>query len=168
VARHALDVLGEAPACAGIRGGLVGYTRAMEERRFDRGMLVWQEPAPGVLVLRYEGHLVVEAAKQILTARAQAVRNARGPVQEFHDWWDMPSYDSGSRTLLTEHTIQDRARLAGVHLLVSSKIVRMGVTVASIPLGGLLVPYEARSLFEHAQRRALAHASQVAGQATGA
>ena len=129
----------------------------MGEREYERGVLSMEPHPQESWLLRYtfRGYLELAAARQIVAWRADAFAD-HPVIEEFHDWWDMTGYDSLSRRLLTDHTLAHRARLARVHLLFRSQLVRMGVAAASIPLGRLLVSHASPERFAERLEASLA------------
>jgi hypothetical protein len=126
----------------------------MEKRfEFPKGELAFEAVGRSVLAFRFRGHLEEAAARKIIELRTAALDTSTS-VEEFHDWWGMTSYDSVSRTLLTDDSLERRKLIDHIHLLVLSKLVRMGVSVASIVLGDQIVSYGERRTFERALRDA--------------
>lgn len=60
----------------------------------------------------------------------------------FHDRSRLRGHESASRVRLTDWGVAIRSSVDRVHVLVASKLVRMGVAVASIVLGGMLVAHD--------------------------
>lgn len=60
----------------------------------------------------------------------------------------MTGYDSDARQALTAWTDRQRPHLRGIHILVHSKIVAMGIAVANLATGGITVTYASRTEFE--------------------
>ena len=69
------------------------------------------------------------------------------------DFWDMPSYDSQLRVSMTEWALEHRSRLEPTHMLARSPIVRMGVAVANLALGGLIKAYALRANYDAAVKQ---------------
>lgn len=104
-------------------------------------------PASGLLVTRATGHLDAELASKLIAAGNDVVRE-HGTLLAFHDWQKITTYDGDARKLLTTWGVSIRGKVERVHILTGSKLVRMGVAVASIALGGMMVAYENRTVFE--------------------
>ncbi len=82
---------------------------------------------------------------------------AGGPrLIAFHDWEALTSYESEARTALTTWGFDIRSGVERVHILVRSKLVRMGVSVASIVLVGMIVAHGERTKFDRELFAALA------------
>lgn len=75
----------------------------------------------------------------------------------FNDWWELSGYDSDARLKLTDWIFWIRGKIVGSHILVRSKIVSMGVSIANLALGGMLTVYTDRQEFTLAYHRALRH-----------
>ena len=110
---------------------------------------------PGGLVLqRVQGH----ATRPLAEAVIRAVEVALGQHETlalFDDWFEVTGYDPEVRKLLTEHTARHRARMREVHILVGSRLVAMGVAVASILVPGMHT-YSDRGAFERVLARVAA------------
>ncbi len=74
----------------------------------------------------------------------------------FNDWEAMTDYDLGGRITVTRWTIAHRARFAGMHFLVASRAVRMGIDIANFALGRFMKIHPERRSFEDALRVELA------------
>jgi hypothetical protein len=87
-------------------------------------------------------HFIVEGvlddvlADAITTEGSRISRNGDGIA--LHDWSKLQSYTSSARAKLTDWMMQHRHGFASVHILVSSNLVAMGVSVANLALGGFL------------------------------
>jgi hypothetical protein len=115
-------------------------------------------PAPGVFHTVIVGYTQAEEARQIIAAGDRVIAEA-GMLVAFHDWEAMTGYHTESRVLLTEWGLRIRAQVEKVHVLVRSRVVAMGVSVASLVLRGMLVSYTQRAAFEAAFARRLKEAS---------
>lgn len=117
-----------------------------------RGALYCYRVAPDVVFAQVVGHLDVEGAK-VFMAFADPLLGRSSPVDMFHDWEDMTSYDSDARTALTKWTVDRRESLGTAVFLVTSKIVAMGVATANVatsPIGVTLHSHTERAAFEKA------------------
>lgn len=126
----------------------------VDEHRGPRGSVALWMPAPGVLVTRAEGHFHAEMAGAVVAAGNRVIE-AHGTLLAFHDWQDVKTYDSETRAKLTDWGYAIRKSVERVHVLVGSKLVKMGVSVASIVLVGMLVGYDEREAFEATLREAV-------------
>ncbi|HEX8819538.1 MAG TPA: hypothetical protein VF794_06405 [Archangium sp.] len=113
-------------------------------------------PAPHVLVLRFRGPLFdAEFSRLAVTVINEFVAdNPRGKVDIFHDWEGMELYTTEARTELTDLGLLLAARLASLSVLVGSSLIKMGVTMAGIKLGGIHV-FTTRDELDQAVRQAV-------------
>jgi hypothetical protein len=123
----------------------------------DRGdVRVWI-PAPGVFVTQARGHMDKTLVMHIADAGNECVRRHQR-LLGFHEWSGVRSYDSDARAKLTDWGMRIRKEVDRVHFLVSSKILRMGIAVASIVLVGMLVAHDDPAEFERLVREAVTKA----------
>ena len=132
---------------------------APEETRFAdaRGSLQITAPYPGVLLVRFDGHARAPVADAIIVALDAAVA-VYGSVIVFDDWYGATGYDSAVRLKLTDWTRRNDAKLRGTHVLVGSRLIAMGLSVAGLALGKHFHTYSDRDMFEtalatHARRK---------------
>lgn len=118
---------------------------AWEARRGRLGLWV---PCPTLLVIAIDRHGHAEFASQILAA--YRTLDPKSPLYVFADLGSMTNYDTGLRTELTAGFLPDRPRIAAFHVLLRSKIVAMGVTVANLALGGFVDIYDDQPRFKAA------------------
>lgn len=118
-----------------------------------RGEVRVYAPSPGVYVTWSRGHLCTAMAKEIIAA-GNRLLETHSTLEVFHDWEAGESYDSAARLDLTKWGVEVRKRVTKVHVLVKPKIVKMGVAVASIALGGMIESHEDRRSFEASLARA--------------
>lgn len=104
-------------------------------------------PRPWIVATRVQGHFEHAAARKLVELREEVLGDAP-VISEFHDWMEMTGYDSASRHDLTRHSFEHRTSIASIHILTVSKIIQMGITVASIALGDMLKSYARREEFE--------------------
>jgi hypothetical protein len=117
--------------------------------------LTTERPAEGVLFTRLDGHMDVAAARRIVDAGNQVIRE-HGRLLVFHDWEEMLSYDTEARHVLTSWAKEIDRSVERAHILFRSKLVAMGVSVAAMALGGMLTAHPSRTSFVAARRDALA------------
>lgn len=119
------------------------------------GELRLWNPAPHVLVLRFRGALFeAEFARIAVSIINEFAASNLGKMDIFHDWQDMALYTTEARTELTELGLRLMPRLTSLNVLFSSNVVEMGVTMASITLGGIRM-FTQREEFERAIRQAV-------------
>lgn len=104
--------------------------------RTDRGCLGLWLPCPQVLVLSLQGYGDADFATSTLTAYETLAQS--GPIHLFADLESLVNYDSRLRTEVTARLLADRERFGALRVLVKSKIVAMGVSVANLALGGII------------------------------
>jgi len=105
-----------------------------------RGRLaLWVVP-PGFLVFQLVGHGEKSFIGPILSGFERALGHG-ALVQMFVDAELMSSYDTALRTEVTAAFLPKRQRIGSLHIVVRSKIVAMGVSVANLALGGLMTIY---------------------------
>ncbi len=126
----------------------------------SRGSLGIWVPGPGLVIGRITGHGEADFVSPIVQGLEQELA-AEESVKLFFDVAKMTNYDSLLRTRLTVRFSQDRPRIRTIAVLVSSKIVAMGVAVANLALGGLVSSYSARGPFSEALDRELRTAGVV-------
>ena len=114
-----------------------------------RGTLAIWQPSRGVLFTQVTGCFEDAFAASFISAFTSVVRN-KTSQHAFHDWSAMVAYDVDARIALTRWSHAHRHTFASVHFLVSSTLVRLGVQVANVALGGFMTVHEARTSFEHA------------------
>ena len=88
-----------------------------------------------MLVVRFEGYAVAEVGKLITSELDAFFANQERPIGVFDDWWGATGYDTPVRTDLTKWMEAHVANVSGVHILVRSKIVSMGIAVGSMMVG---------------------------------
>lgn len=91
-----------------------------------------------VFVTQGEGHMKDDHCEFLEIYSATRLSEAAGLVYVFHEWTGLSSYDSPTRMRLTKWSVQHRDAFAEVHLAVRSPIIRMGVQVANVALGGIM------------------------------
>ena len=104
----------------------------------------------GVMLNTMTGYYSSELLPFCLEGMA-AAQEQRTPFTLFFDWERMSGYDPECRKSMTSWTLARKADVACVHILVKSKLVAMGVSVANMALGGrTITAYTSRVKFEHA------------------
>jgi hypothetical protein len=121
----------------------------------DRGEVSTWILAPGLYATRAAGHIEVELSSKIVAGGNEVIRE-HGKLLAFHDWQGIQTYETDARKQLTDWAIGIRGKVERVHLLTGSKLVRMGVAVASIALGDMVTAYEDRTVFEKLLQDAIA------------
>jgi hypothetical protein len=123
----------------------------------DRGSIaVWMR-AP-ILLAQMIGHGDGRFADPIIGAFDEALPR-KLPVQIFFEMGGMPNYDSALRTRLTSHFASHRTQIASLHVFTRSRLVAMGVAVANLALGGVIISHESLVAFQAALDREIAKAN---------
>jgi hypothetical protein len=134
----------------GAESRLVVATTSSGEHR------IWV-PAPGIVATACMGHGSAELAGFIERDMTR-VLEAEGGAHVFADWAKMTGYDSAARIQLTRWMKKIRPLMTGFSVLVRSRFVAMGVSVANLALGGNLQSFTSEQAF----RRALDDATRAA------
>jgi hypothetical protein len=122
----------------------------------SRGRLTLWTLEQGVLVFQIAAHGDKAFVAPIVAGFERSLRHA--PVQMFVDVELMTAYDTELRTEVTAALARERKRIGCLHILVRSKIVAMGVSVANLALGGIMTIYGSAPPFHHALQAGLAKA----------
>ena len=126
----------------------------------DRGRYELWVPAKGVALQRVSGHGNVEMVR-VLTEQLEKVLAETSPLSLFDDFEALESYDADARALITAWTKDNLAKLRGVHVLVRSRVVAAGISIANVALHGAMRSHTERARFEAAFRLELDHARAV-------
>lgn len=107
-------------------------------------------PAPGVFRTQAEGHFGMAAVKLVTEAFDDLVA-IDGKLHIFHDWAGVKGYTTEARVEFTEWS-RPRAHLVlSAHVLIVSRILAMGISVANLVLRPQLQAYTSRERFEQAR-----------------
>ena len=117
--------------------------------------------APGVVVQRVSGHAGLKIAQAIVRFNDDLISRGVEPYM-FDDWMELTGYTTEARQALTTWTRQRLPSIRGVHVLVKSKLVAMGVALSNTAIGGSIQSYSDRTEFEQALDEAIAVASRSA------
>jgi hypothetical protein len=128
--------------------------------RTARGCMGLWVPGPSLLVVSFVGHGEAGFVQPLLTAYHGLAKADRAHL--FFDAESLSNYDSALRTELTAAFFPDRANLGSLHVLVKSRLVVMGVSVANLALGGIVTSTSERASFK-AKLDACLFDSHVAG-----
>jgi hypothetical protein len=139
---------------------LVGGARVLSSRRLEafalpfagrglrssKGRLGLWTPGHAIVVARFSG----QGDKAFVAPIVEAFASALKTVARAHIFFDaeaMSSYDSELRTGLTAAFLEERAKIAELHVLSASKLTAMGVSVANLALGGIITSHHERAPF---------------------
>lgn len=118
------------------------------------GELTIRRPSPLVVLFVEKGHLEAAFAPLITEAMNKSI-GAGGKPHLFVDAEHLSGYDPSIRVEATKWIGEHRSEIVVQHMLVKSRITKMGLSVASMMLGGIIVGHHARSGFESALREAI-------------
>lgn len=130
----------------------------------ELGELVIRRPARGVLLFVESGYLVGSCADLIIQAQEQELRSAPN-LTLFVDGGKLLGYDPPMRTVPTEWLKKHKDKVLAQHMLVTSKIARMGLSVAGLVLGTVIKGYTDKREFDVALRAAVANAGGTSASA---
>jgi hypothetical protein len=115
---------------------------------------LWQ-PAPHVIVTRFQGPMFDANLASLAMETIVGIISAQPTKTDvFHDWEGMELYATEARTIMTERAIPIATRLNSLSVLFSSKVVLMGVSLASLKLGGIRL-FSSREEFDQAVQQAV-------------
>lgn len=106
----------------------------------SRGRLELYLPTPLLLVARCGGHFSEGLADEWVRVVRPVLRKTQGMTM-FNEWREMTGYDSASRQKLTALTLGNKGAFKSIYFVTNSRIVAMGVNVASVPLAMMGVEF---------------------------
>jgi hypothetical protein len=128
-----------------------------------RGTLEITTVRPGVVLQRFRGHALPPMADAI-AERLEHELARFDRIVVFDDWEEATGYESEVRIRLTAWTQRHLDRIPETHILVRSRLLAMGISVANLAVGNKLLAYTSREAFEAMLARAKGPA---AGPRTG-
>lgn len=117
--------------------------------RTDRGHLTMREVAPGVVLTTFSGHGTMPVADALMEGFDGALAR-HGTIVIFDDWEAAQGYDSEVRLRLTDWTKKHFDSIRSTTVLVRSKILAMGLSVANLALRRPVTVTNDRKSFERA------------------
>ncbi len=114
------------------------------------------EPAPGVILFVEKGYLSAAFVEKIVGVYDSIAARAERRPHIFVDCEFMVGYDPPIRADITACIQKHRTRLGSVHMLVRSRLAKMGLAVSNLVLGGLMHGYTQRDVFQAALSQAVA------------
>ncbi len=115
---------------------------------------LWQ-PAPHVIVTRFQGPMYDAHLAHLAMVTIEGIMAAQqNKLDIFHDWEEMELYATEARTLMTERAVPLGPKINSLSVLFGSKVVLMGVSLASLKLGGINT-FTSREGFDLAVRQAV-------------
>lgn len=115
----------------------------------ERGTLEITTMRPGVVLQRFRGHALPPIADAI-SERLERELVRFGSIVVFDDWEEATGYESEVRIRLTAWTQRHLDRIPETHILVRSRLLAMGISVANLAVGNKLRAYTSRKEFEAA------------------
>jgi hypothetical protein len=113
---------------------------------------LWQ-PAPHVIVTRFKGAMYDAHLAHLAMTTIEGIVSSQPKTDIFHDWEEMELYATEARTIMTERAVPLAPRINSLSVLFGSKVVLMGVSLASLKLGGIHT-FTNRESFEQVVRQA--------------
>jgi hypothetical protein len=120
-----------------------------------RGQVYLGPLSPRVCLIEIRGGIDSDQGCRTGDAVAEIVSRSSG-THVFARLVDLTHYHTDLRVRCTEALFENRARVRSVHCVATSKVVKMGIAVASLVLGGLVKSYDDLRAFEAALDGALA------------
>jgi hypothetical protein len=121
-------------------GGVAGWGST-------RGQLVVRHPAPGVVVFVEKGFLTSEFVAHIVDHCDRALEEAL-KVEVFVDGYELDGYDPEIRNGASNWLRRNAPRVIAQHMLVRSRLTKMGLSVVSLAFGGLIRGHHERKEFD--------------------
>jgi hypothetical protein len=121
----------------------------------DRGELRISRPTPLVLLYIESGFLEADFAPLISRAMDITLRAPGLPIF-FVDAELLEGYEPSIRTAASQWIKEHSSEITCQHMLVKSRLARMGVAVASMLLGAVIIGHEKRFTFDLALKEAIA------------
>ncbi len=134
---------------------LIEVTNTTAERAWEssRGKLIVRTPTRGVVVFIETGFLHDDFAEKLTTSLDAALAVA-SKLEIFVDAAKLEGYSPLIRIAPSDWLKAHIHQVTKQHMLVASRITRMGLSVASLALGGVLVGYTDQAAFEKELARA--------------
>ena len=131
----------------------------VEAHRIELDMcsLLLAAPAPSILATRANGMGSLELVERIIAFGDELLLVVPG-IRIFHDFRDVTGYRAEARRRLVDWGVQKRDRILETHVLFRSKVVAMGVSIATTLLRDQLSGYSKPLEFEAARRLAIREA----------
>jgi hypothetical protein len=118
-----------------------------------RGTVTVQRLGPGCLHMTIRGHMTVDCYEAVITLFDTEVQTSSKLIF-FVDGAAFDSYDQAFRTRWAEWLLKHRkTKQVAAHILVTSSVVALGVTLVNVATGGALTSYTQAAAFEAALSR---------------
>jgi len=146
------------------QGTEAGNAEVWETRR---GNLLITQPALGVMLFTYRGHMSADVVPFVERSVGRLLAAGVRP-DLFVDVEAMTGYDSAYRKAITAWGLRTQRQCGEVHFFVRSRLVAMGIAVSNLAAAGRLRATTHREQFETALGRAVArHSAAPAPHWTG-
>ena len=109
-----------------------------------RGTLEMYRPLPNIIYTRARGICATELAHEWVRC-TEGIWSSVTKLMVFNDWQLMTNYDSEARALLTGWVVAHRQQFSAAWFSSGSRLVSMGVSVASVATSMFGVPMHAPS-----------------------
>lgn len=120
----------------------------------SRGELRLRWPAPGVVVFVEKGFLSAAFVPFILHGASVALSQAQR-ITLFVDGYDLEGYDPEIRNAGTSVLKDNASRVIVQHMLMRSRLAKMGLSVVSLILGAVIEGHTERAPFDAALGKAI-------------
>ncbi|MBO6933801.1 MAG: hypothetical protein JJ863_02460 [Deltaproteobacteria bacterium] len=136
--------------------GNVATLAGVEAERIElvRCTLLIAAPAPCVLATQVKGLGSLQLVKRII-AFGDGLLQRSPYIRIFHDFSEVEGYKSNARKELVDWGVRRRGEIRDTNVLFRSKVVALGITLATVLLKDQVVGYSSRPQFEAARRRAI-------------
>ena len=148
----------EAPPRAEFLAGI-----AVTPIELSRCTLLLAAPAPDVLATHVTGMGTLEMVERVIAFGNEMLTEVAG-IQIFHDFSQVSGYRAEARRVLVDWGVQKKTQILGTHVLFRSKVVAMGVSLATALLREQLTGYSRLHDFEAARHAAIAPSTGAASQ----
>lgn len=112
-----------------------------------RGTLTIRHPAPGVVLFIEKGFLIGDFAAHI-KAHSDRVLEESPNITLFVDAYELEGYDPEIRNAGSAFLKEHGHKVVAQHMLVRSRLTKMGLSVVSLMFGGLIKGHHDRNSFD--------------------
>lgn len=127
-----------------------------------RGSLTIRHPGPGVVLFIEKGFLVADFAAHIRTHSERALEQSAA-ITLFVDGFDLDGYDPEIRNAGSAFLKEHGPKVVAQHMLVRSRLAKMGLSVVSLMFGGLIKGHHERNSFDGELAAAIRSARSASG-----
>jgi len=129
----------------------------VKEKTDARGSFEVYMPAPNVCLTRARGVLSLAQARLIPEVLDERLKDGQ-KVALFYEWEKLINYESEARPMLTNWGIANVRKLRSIDVIVSSRIMALGIATASLAMKLIRLPvysHSRREDFESSLERAI-------------